>query len=414
MELGPEDTGPNLSFEQPQWLRDQETSTTFKNWIAEMLDLHCGRRPSAKSLGQRFHELLQHLSPVPTTTDQTTIWDKIREEFLCPKYLLGTDVPPPTYQGTLRFENVMPQGAIRAEQTKLLASADEMACAREILLGRKHNYTLWIKTRHAWIRHLVLGFIPRSRTVTTELFTNLLALKQVVLGLEHPETVAVQVGLAWSKAIDHPQEAVDLFIEGHNTQREALGQYHPETLSSKAGVAMAYLLQVTATKESFTDAVEPIPQQDGLHSNANDRERKEQLQIGVGMLEKVLDCQSNLEELGSNHPETAETMAILAWGYGLMERWEDAVRLYKQAADVQTHTLGNAHPDTIRTQIELGTIHLKLGNAVIAREYFDQALKMQDVLGVGQGETESAKRGRAETYKLERKMEAERLKRPRI
>lgn len=247
------------AIDQPSWLKDQNTSNTFGKWIKEMLASDHGGRPSAKDFGQRFDELLQHLIPPAatnehTTNELTTVWSILRKEFkfLCPKYLLGTDVPP-AYQGTLRFENVVPQGATRKEQINLCGRAKEIACAREVLLGREHNYTLWSKTLQAWARYLLQGATLQSRAAAAQQFRDLLALKGGVLGEQYPETVAVRAGLAWCMSNDNPAEAVQMFAACHTTQRQLLGRNHRETLSAKVGCARAFLSQLDA----FSKTVEP-------------------------------------------------------------------------------------------------------------------------------------------------------------
>jgi hypothetical protein len=135
------------------------------------------------------------------------------------------------------------------------------------------------------------------------------------------------------------------------------------------------------------------------------------LQIAVNLLEDVLARQIDVKELGWNHPETAETMSILAWGYALMERWDDSLEQRKNALEVQRHTLGSTHPETLLSRSEIGYICLEQGDVFTAKEHLEMTLKLQEiVLGKAAHETQVTKTSLAKARKVERKREAKRLR----
>lgn len=136
------------------------------------------------------------------------------------------------------------------------------------------------------------------------------------------------------------------------------------------------------------------------------------MQVAVDLLEDVIARQLEVKELGWNHPETAETMSILAWGYALMERWDDSLEQHQNALEVQRSTLGTTHPETLLSRSAIGYICLEQGDVIAAKAHLEPTLKLQEiVLGKSDYETQVTKTSLAETRKLERKMEAKRLRR---
>lgn len=65
--------------------------------------------------------------------------------------------------------------------------------------------------------------------------------------------------------------------------------------------------------------------------------------------------------LGTEHPSTLITACALALNHRLNGRFEDAESLYKKTLEVQKRTLGEKHPDTLKTMQMLGELKDEAG-----------------------------------------------------
>jgi hypothetical protein len=60
--------------------------------------------------------------------------------------------------------------------------------------------------------------------------------------------------------------------------------------------------------------------------------------------------------LGSDHPETIRSTALLGWTYYNQNRLQDAEKLVADAVEMSKKLVGNEHPDTIVYSGYLSTI----------------------------------------------------------
>lgn len=95
--------------------------------------------------------------------------------------------------------------------------------------------------------------------------------------------------------------------------------------------------------------------------------------------------------LGTAHPDTLQSMSILASTYWEAERWEEAEELELQLLEIRKRTLDETHPDVIRSMSSLALVYWFSDRRQKATALQVQAVKLhQVVLGVDHLTTLSA------------------------
>ena len=85
--------------------------------------------------------------------------------------------------------------------------------------------------------------------------------------------------------------------------------------------------------------------------------------------------------LGRDHPLTLIAMNHLARAYSEADRFDDALKLFRDVLRLTTETLGPDHPDTLRDMVNLGAAYRDVGRPAKALPLFESALeRMKEVL----------------------------------
>jgi class 3 adenylate cyclase/tetratricopeptide (TPR) repeat protein len=115
--------------------------------------------------------------------------------------------------------------------------------------------------------------------------------------------------------------------------------------------------------------------------------------------------------LGSQHPDTAQSLNILAELYRVRGRFEEAEPLYMRALAVREQVLGSQHPDTAQSLNNLALLYYRQGRFVEATPLCVRALAIcEQVLGSQHPDTAQSLNILAELYRVqERFAEAEPL-----
>ena len=189
-----------------------------------------------------------------------------------------------------------------------------------------------------------------SREDSIELYEQVLAEYERVLGADHPDTLTVRNNLAGAyKSAGRLAEAVELFERVLADRVRVLGPDHPDTLAARNNLAGAYY-----SVGRFGEAIE--------------------------LFERVLAERERV--LGSDHPDTLTTRNNLAFAYHSAGRFDEAIELYERVLADQERVLGPDHPDTLTVRNNLAFAYHSAGRFGEAIELFERVLADQErVLG---------------------------------
>ena len=189
-----------------------------------------------------------------------------------------------------------------------------------------------------------------SREDSIELYEQVLAERERVLGADHPDTLTVRNNLAGAyKSAGRLAEAVELFERVLADRVRVLGPDHPDTLAARNNLAGAYY-----SVGRFGEAIE--------------------------LLGRVLAERERV--LGPDHPDTLTTRNNLAFAYHSAGRFDEAIELYERVLADQERVLGPDHPDTLTVRNNLAFAYHSAGRFGEAIELFERVLADQErVLG---------------------------------
>ena len=189
-----------------------------------------------------------------------------------------------------------------------------------------------------------------SREDSIELYEQVLAEYERVLGADHPDTLTVRNNLAGAyKSAGRLAEAVELFERVLADRVRVLGPDHPDTLAARNNLAGAYY-----SVGRFGEAIE--------------------------LLGRVLAERERV--LGPDHPDTLTTRNNLAFAYHSAGRFDEAIELYERVLAEQERVLGPDHPDTLTVRNNLAFAYHSAGRFGEAIELFERVLADQErVLG---------------------------------
>ena len=222
---------------------------------------------------------------------------------------------------------------------------EQVLAERERVLGPDHPDTLTIRNNLAGAYYSVGRFGE-----AIELYEQVLADRVRVLGPDHPDTLTVRNNLAGAyKSAGRLAEAVELFERVLADRVRVLGPDHPDTLAARNNLAGAYYFA-----GRFGEAIE--------------------------LLGRVLAERERV--LGSDHPDTLTTRNNLAFAYHSAGRFDEAIELYERVLAEQERVLGPDHPDTLTVRNNLAFAYHSAGRFGEAIELFERVLADQErVLG---------------------------------
>ena len=206
-----------------------------------------------------------------------------------------------------------------------------------------------------------------SREDSIELYEQVLAEYERVLGADHPDTLTVRNNLAGAyKSAGRLAEAVELFERVLADRVRVLGPDHPDTLAARNNLAGAYYFA-----GRFGEAIE--------------------------LLGRVLAERERV--LGPDHPDTLTTRNNLAFAYHSAGRFDEAIELYERVLADQERVLGPDHPGTLTTRNSLAGAYEDVGRFGEAIELFERVLADQErVLGPDHPDTLNARDNLALAY----------------
>ncbi len=177
-----------------------------------------------------------------------------------------------------------------------------------------------------------------------------LALREQVLGPEHPDTASTLNVLAWLYVLrGNYQQAERLVQPALAGLEHVLGPEHPEVATALAMLANTYLY------EGKYSQAEPL------------------FQRALAIREQVL---------GENHFLVADSLNDLAVLYFYQGQYAKAEPLFQHALALYENTRGPEHPDTLATLHNLANLNMKQGQYAQAEPLFQRAMAIRErVLG---------------------------------
>ena len=177
-----------------------------------------------------------------------------------------------------------------------------------------------------------------------------LALRQQVLGADHPDLAATlnNLGLVQSEQGRY-DEALQTHERAMAIKRRSQGPDHPALAASLNNVAI-----VRVHQGRHDEALEALERTKTIYEHA----------------------------FGPVHADVARTLSNLAFVYELQGRVEDAIAMEQQALEQRRQTLGERHPEVSISMYNLGVSLGNHGRCAEAEAYYDESLDIsRDVLG---------------------------------
>jgi len=222
---------------------------------------------------------------------------------------------------------------------------EQVLADQERVLGPDHPDTLTTRNNLAGAYKDVGRFGE-----AIELYKRVLADQERILAPDHPDTLAARNNLAGAYySVGRFGEAIELFERVLAERERVLGSDHPDTLTTRNNLAGAYYFA-----GRFGEAIE--------------------------LLGRVLAERERV--LGPDHPDTLTTRNNLAFAYHSAGRFDEAIELYERVLAEQERVLGPDHPDTLTVRNNLAFAYHSAGRFGEAIELFERVLADQErVLG---------------------------------
>ena len=175
-----------------------------------------------------------------------------------------------------------------------------------------------------------------------EMHRKALAIKEKVLGTEHPDTAASynNIGVVYRDMGDYAK-AFEMFEKALLIREKVLGTEHPDTAKSYNNIGNAYFAM-------------------GDYAKALEMYKK-----ALAIKEKVL---------GTEHPDTAKSYNNIGIIYSHMGDYVQALEMHQRALSIREKVLGTEHPDTATSYGNIGILLLHQSKPMEAVVYFAKAL----------------------------------------
>jgi tetratricopeptide (TPR) repeat protein len=230
------------------------------------------------------------------------------------------------------------------------------------------------------------------------LFEKVLAIREKVLGREHPETAKSLLNLGGLlQDYVHLSEARPLLERALSIREKVLGSEHPETARSLNNLARLLRQQgdlagarplyerALAIYEKVRGPTHPHTAR-SINNLARLLEDQGDLAAARLLFERALAVRE--KAIGNEHPDTAKSLNNLAHLLQAQGEFSLAQSLFERALAIREKKLGPEHPETARSLNNLATLLQAQGNFDGALQIFERALSIRKViLGTDHPET---------------------------
>jgi len=256
--------------------------------------------------------------------------------------------------------------------------------SRDIETGLSKNPDLQAQMMHVMgTVYLNLGLYSQAQL----LLSRAVEIRQRVLGLKHPDTLASMNGLARTlDFLGQYAEAEKLLRQTLDIERRVLGPEHPDTLGSMNGLAN------TLADEGYDADAETVYRQTlDIERRVLGPQHHGTLKL-MGNLGVILQEQGKYSEaeklqretldvgrrvLGPEHPDTLAWMDNLANTLYQEGRYSESETLHREAVDIKHRILGPEHPSTLLSMNNLGSTLERLGQYAESERLYQQTLDIR-------------------------------------
>jgi tetratricopeptide (TPR) repeat protein len=249
----------------------------------------------------------------------------------------------------------------------------------------------------------------RDDSLTLEYHLKALAIRERILGTEHPETAVSynNIGVTYDSMGEYPK-ALEYFLKDLAIRECVFGTEHPDTAGSYNNIgslygctgnypkALKYHLKALAIRERILGADHPSTaisyNNIGLAYNSMGDYPKalEYLMKALAIRERVL---------GTEHPDTAGSYNNIGSIYDYMGNYPKALEYLMKALTIRERVLGADHPDSAASCNNIGGIYKSIGNYPKALEYQLKALDIRErVFGADHPDTATSYNNIGLTY----------------
>jgi tetratricopeptide (TPR) repeat protein len=204
-----------------------------------------------------------------------------------------------------------------------------------------------------------------------ELYEEILEIQREVLGPKHPNTVGAMGRLGnayWSAG--QISKAIELCEQTFELKREVNGPTHPHTLWAMNNLANAYasagrfpeaIKHYKATLEGARKVLGPEHPNTltSMGALAQAYQSAGQIPEAIKRNEEVYELARKV--LGPKHPNTLKSMNNLALAYKSGGQIEEAIELYEKTLELEWQVLGAKHPSTFMTMHNLRVAYASAG-----------------------------------------------------
>jgi tetratricopeptide (TPR) repeat protein len=254
---------------------------------------------------------------------------------------------------------------------------------REQVLGPEHPDTARSLNNLALL-HDTLG----NYAAAQPLYERALAIFEQMLGLTHPDIARILNNVALlHHTIGNYTTAQPLYERALAIYEQALGPEHPDTATSLNNLAtLHYATGNYAAAQPLLERALAISEQAlglehphtalslnnlaGLHNDMGD------FTAALPLLERALAIWEQV--LGPDHPSTATSLCNLAVLHYATGNHAAALTLYERALVIREQVLGPDHPDTAVSLNNLALFYYNTGNYVAAQPLYERALAIRE------------------------------------
>lgn len=286
----------------------------------------------------------------------------------------------------------------RARRLDVLASA--LVDGNATQLENSQNSMSYLLDRLATYRQGCLAAYDLARP----LFERALAIRENVLGLDHPDTATSLNNLGVLLRVQGDFAGARAYFERALAVREnALGSEHLDTAGSLNNLgfllhmqgafedARPYYERALAIREKAVGSDHPDTA-NSLNNLGGLLKQQGDLDGARPYYERALVIREKVH--GSNHPDTANSLNNIGSLYKEQGNFAKALPYYERALEIRELALGSDHPDTAVSLNNLGALFYAQGNLARARLYVERALAIfEKVLGPEHSSTRTVAAG---------------------
>jgi serine/threonine protein kinase/tetratricopeptide (TPR) repeat protein len=287
------------------------------------------------------------------------------------------------------FANLDPKAEVKGGDALGVALGKQLDRAADELKGDAIGDPLVVARLQAILAKSLYGLGRYARAV--EVLEPAIATRAALLGDDHPDTLALRIGLAdLFVETGQARKAVELFERSVPTLIRVWGAddlrslkvrtHYANTLvaDNRLGDATNELVAVVAAYEvkgASDDRHGLIARNSLAHAYLTAGKFAQ----AVPLLERTLPTAE--EGLGIDHPDTLVIRSNLAMGYEMAGQYAQSIPLLQRTAEALAAKLGDDHPNTLRARTNLAVARRNAGQLQGAVADFERLLVLQEAKG---------------------------------